>query len=203
MARWLRDFSRSSASCDVPMPSGVLSRWLYRSRQFFAAVGLGARLNREDLAEARRVLGPSLYKLFSSMPTPYKRHGLSVYRKVLAAGGSDKVLLQAALLHDSGKYDPASGRYVTVLHRVAVVLLEATPFGRPSLERLSRERQAKGFAGYLLYPFYLSKHHPRLGAEVAREHGASPELVRLIAEHQHYAATDEALRRLQAADDRS
>ncbi|HEX8231415.1 MAG TPA: hypothetical protein VF826_19210 [Chloroflexia bacterium] len=185
------------------MRSGVLGRWLYRSRQFFAALGVGTRLSREDLAEARRVLGPDLYRAFAAMPPPYKRHGLSVYRKVLSAGGSDEALLQAALLHDSGKYDPSSGRYVTVLHRVAVVLLEALPPGRPVLEWLSRERTARGLTGYLFYPFYLSKHHPRSGANTARDHGASPELVRLIAEHQHSDATDEALRHLQAADDRS
>ena len=149
------------------------------------------------------MLGPDLYRAFAAMPPPYKRHGLSVYRKVLSAGGSDEALLQAALLHDSGKYDPSSGRYVTVLHRVAVVLLEALPPGRPVLEWLSRERTARGLTGYLFYPFYLSKHHPRSGANTARDHGASPELVRLIAEHQHSDATDEALRHLQAADDRS
>jgi hypothetical protein len=181
----------------------VLGRWLYRSRQFFAALGVGAKLSREDLSEIRRVLGPDLYRVFTAVPSPYKRHGLSVYRKVLSAGSSDETLLQAALLHDSGKYDPTSGRYVTVLHRVAVVLLEAVPPGRTVLEWLSRERGARGLPGYLLYPFYLSKHHPRLGANTAREHGASSELVRLIAEHQQYDATDEALRRLQAADDRS
>jgi hypothetical protein len=181
----------------------VRFRWLYRSRQFFAALGVGARLSGDELAEARRVLGPDLYRLFEVMPGPYKRHGLSVYRKVRAAGGTGEGLLQAALLHDSGKYDPASGRYVTVPHRVAVVLLAAVPLGRPLLARLSRKREARGFAGYLLYPFYLSKHHPRLGAQTAREHGASPELVRLIADHQRPNAHDEALRRLQAADDRS
>ncbi len=181
----------------------MLDRWLYRSRQFFAALDIGARLSREDLAEARRVLSPDLYKVFSSMPRPYKRHGLSVYRKVLSAGGSDPALLEAALLHDSGKYDPASGRYVTVLHRVAVVLLEAVPAGRPLLEWLSWKRAAKGPGGYLLYPFYLSKHHPRLGAQTARKHGASSELIRLIAEHQTPDAADDSLRRLQAADDRS
>ncbi|HEX8598186.1 MAG TPA: hypothetical protein VF952_06660 [Chloroflexia bacterium] len=185
------------------MRSGVLGRWLYRARQFFAALGVGAKLSREDLAEARQVLGPDLYRVFAAMPSAFKRHGLSVYRKVLSAGGSDETLLQAALLHDSGKYDPVSGRYVMVLHRVAVVLLEAVQPGRAALEWLSRKRPASGLAGYLLYPFYLSKHHPRLGAKTAREHDASPELIRLIAKHQHYDATDEALRRLQAADDRS
>lgn len=181
----------------------LLARWLYRSRQFFAALGVGAKLSREDLAEARRVLGPRLYGLFAAMPRPYRRHGWGVYRKVLAAGGSDEALLQAALLHDSGKYDPASGRHVTVPHRVVVVLLEAVPAGRTWLGWLSRKRTARGLTGYLLFPFYLSKHHPRLGAQTASQYGASPELVRLIAEHQHYDATDDTLRRLQAADDRS
>jgi hypothetical protein len=181
----------------------LLGRWLYRARQFFAALGVGARLDREAVQEAQRVLGPDLYRLFAAMPGPYKRHGLHVYRKVREAGGSGESLLQAALLHDSGKYDPASGRYVTVPHRVAVVLLAAAPLGRPTLEWLSRPREARGLTGYVLYPFYLSKHHPRLGASIAARHGASPELVRLIAAHQHPNATDEPLRRLQAADDKS
>ena len=181
----------------------VLGRWLYRSRQFFAALGVGARLDRKGLNEARRVLGPDLYRLFAAMPGPYKRHGLRVYRRVRQAGGSGEGLLQAALLHDSGKYDPASGRYVTVPHRVAVVLLGALPIGRPALDWLSRHRGAGGLTGYVLYPFYLSKHHPLLGARLAAEHGASSELVRLIAEHQLPTATDDTLRRLQAADGES
>lgn len=185
------------------MVFALLGRWLYRSRQFFAALGIGTRVSREAMREARRVLGPGLYRLFAAMPQPYIRHGLSVYRRVREAGGSRESLLQGALLHDSGKYAPGSGRYVTVLHRVAVVLLEAVPAGRPLLDWLSKERAARGIIGYLLYPFYLSKHHPRLGAKTAAKHGASPELIRLIAEHQHPNATDEDLRRLQAADDRS
>jgi hypothetical protein len=181
----------------------VLGRWLYRSRQFFAALGVGARVSRGDAEEARRVLGPDLYRLFQAMPGPYKRHGLHVYKKVREAGGSGESLLQAALLHDSGKYDPASGRYVTVPHRVAVVLLGATALGRPALKWLSRRRESRGLTGYVLYPFYLSKHHPRLGARIATQHGASPELVRLIAQHQRPSTTDETLRRLQAADAKS
>jgi hypothetical protein len=181
----------------------VLGRWLYRARQFFAALGVGVRLDPQDVREARRVLGPELYRLFAAMPGPYRRHGLRAYSKVREAGGSEQTLLQAALLHDSGKYDPASGRYVTVPHRVAVVLLGALPAGRPALDWLSRPREARGVTGYVLYPFYLSKHHPRLGARLANEHGASPELARLIAHHQRPNPTDETLRRLQAADDRS
>lgn len=185
------------------MQRGLLGRWLYRSRQFFAAFGSGIKLSRADLAEARRVLGPELYKVFTRMPSAYQRHGLSVYRKVREAGGTGEALLRAALLHDSGKYDPSSGRYVTVPHRVAVVLLEAVPVGRQLLDRLSAKREALGLASYLLYPFYLSKHHPRLGAQLAAKHGASPDLIRLIAEHQSHATRDDVLRRLQAADERS
>lgn len=182
----------------------LAKRWLYRSWQFFAAVGFGGKASRADLSEARRVLGPSLFYIFAALPAPYQRHGISVYKKVLAGGGTDVRLLQAALLHDSGKSDPESGRQVTLGHRVAVVLLETAPLGRLLLVRLSNGSEVPcGFRGRLLYPFYLSRHHPGLGAQRARQHGASPEVVRLIAEHQAHRSDDEALRRLQAADSRS
>lgn len=182
------------------MPVPLAERWLYRASQFFAAVGFGGRVNWADMAEARRVLGPALFGVFAALPQPYRRHGIAVYRRVREVGGDDTALLQAALLHDCGKFDPASGRQVTVWHRVAVVLLGAVEPGKAVLARLSDGRL--GPFG-LLYPFYLSREHPRLGAQRARQHGASPETVRLIANHQGYGGTDEMLQRLQAADDRS
>ncbi len=182
----------------------LLGRWLYRSRQFFSALGLGGSISRDEMAQARDVLGLRLYGLFAAMPASYRRHGYNVYKKVKAAGGSDPALLQAALLHDSGKFEPESGRYVTVGHRVVVVLLEALPLGRPLLARLSTGHVRRGPAGYLLYPFYLGMCHPSLGARRAERAGASPEAVRLIRHHQHHGTEkDESLRLLQAADDRS
>lgn len=150
------------------------------------------------------MLGPDLFGLFAAMPASYRRHGIAVYKKVRAVGDSGTDLLQAALLHDSGKFDPESGRRVTLAHRVVVVLLEAVPSGRLLLVRLSGGGAGpRGLRGRLLYPFYLSMHHPRLGAQRAGRHGASHEVVRLIAEHQERRAGDKPLRRLQAADGKS
>src|SRR5687768_16600374 len=119
----------------------MLKRGLYRSRQFFAA---WRSIAKEDMAEARRVLGPELYKIFSSMPRQYRLHSLSVYRHVRQAGCDDLTVWQAAFLHDSGKFDPSSGRYVTIAHRVIVVLLSTTSPGRLLLKRLSRPATKNG-----------------------------------------------------------
>jgi hypothetical protein len=151
------------------------------------------------MAEARRVLGPGLYSLFRSMPKQYRVHALVVYRRVKESEGSEPALLQAALLHDAGKFDPATGRYVTVAHRVAVVLLEALPGGRRLLRRLAAPGHGNGV---VFYPFYLSRRHAALGARLAEQHGASPATVRLIAGH-HGRGDDSALKLLQSADEES
>ena len=173
-------------------------RWLYRSRQFFGALLGGVR--DEEMAEARRVLGDRLFSLFARLPKQYRRHGLTVYRRVVEAGCDDSAVQQAALLHDVGKFDPGSGRYVTIFHRVIVVLLDALPGGRRVLRRLSREGSRHNF---VLYPFYLSGHHAALGAKLAGSLGASEEVVGLIAGHHRVGGHDGRLRALQAADDRS
>ncbi len=182
----------------------MLKRGFYRSRQFFAA--WGPPIAKEDMVEARRVLGPELYKIFSSMPRQYRLHSLNVYRRVRQTGCDDPTVWQAALLHDSGKFDPASGRYVTIAHRVIVVLLSATSLGRLLLKRLSRPANIKmpvwSFA-YWRYPFYLSEHHAELGAQIAAEYGASPQLVELIKSHHTYTGQSLQLKALQSADDRS
>ncbi|HET9495612.1 MAG TPA: hypothetical protein VFR15_15370 [Chloroflexia bacterium] len=175
----------------------MLGRWIYRSRQFFGAAF--ARVSEDDMAEARRVLGPGLYEIFRAMPEQHRKHALVVYRRVIEAGGSDPALLQAALLHDSGKYDPGTGRYVTVVHRVAVVLLEALPGGKRVLRRLAAPGRGNGV---VFYPFYLSRRHAAFGAMLAAQHGASPEVVRLIAGH-HGRGDDPALKLLQSADEES
>ncbi len=175
-------------------------RWLYRSRQFFAAWG---KVREEDELEARQVLGPDLYAIFAVMPRQYRLHSLQVYKRVREAGCEDPCVWQAALLHDSGKYDPATRRSVTVYHRAAIVLLKAVRPGKSLLERLAVRRSASGMFGYLLYPFYLSKQHARLGAMLASQRGAPPEVVRLIADHHKPAHADRALAILQAADERS
>src|SRR6476660_1044335 len=98
-------------------------RWLYRSTQFFAAL-LG-RVSETDMAEARSVLGPDLYEVFAALPGQYRLHMLAVYRRVREAGCADPDTWKAALLHDAGKYDPESRRYVSLPYRVIIVLLAA------------------------------------------------------------------------------
>jgi hypothetical protein len=176
----------------------VTRRSVYRSRQFFNAL-LGD-VTDEEMAEARRVLGPDLYGLFERLPQQYRRHGLTVYGRVVEEGCEDATVRQAALLHDSGKFDPVSGRYVTIFHRVAVVLLEALPGGRYALRRFSRLNKRRDF---VLYPFYLSRYHPALGAKLAAMHGASDEVVALIAGHHRHSGQSKQMLALQAADDTS
>lgn len=178
-------------------------RWLYRARQFFTAL-LG-RVSEQDMEEARQVLGPGLYAVFAALPGQYRLHALQVYRRARGAGCDDPQVWQAALLHDAGKYDPDSGRYVTLPHRVAVVLLKALPGGRYLLERLAGWSNPAGVGGRLFYPFYLSRHHARLGAELAHRHGASGAVVRLIADHHRpaQARVNPRLQMLRAADESS
>lgn len=181
----------------------MLKRWVYRSRQFFAAWG---GIAREDMTEARQALGPDLYAIFAAMPRQYRLHSLDVYRRVRQARCADPILWKAALLHDSGKFDPVSGRYVTIVHRVLVVLLSATPHGRRLLKWLSRPVRANTgrlSLDYWRYPFYLSERHAELGAEIATKCGASPELVELIRKHHIYQDQSPELKVLQASDDRS
>jgi len=181
----------------VILTSGM-RRWAYRSRQFFTAL-LG-QVAVAEMDEARRVLGPDLYVLFAALPQQYRRHALNVYERVVEAGCHDIDICQAALLHDAGKFDPISRRYVTIFHRVAVVLLEVAPGGRFALRQLSKPRRLRDF---VLYPFYLSRRHPYLGARLAAEHGASDEVVDLIAGHHRRNGRNAQLLALQAADDNS
>lgn len=175
-------------------------RWLYRSRQFFNA--LLARVADEEMVDARRVLGNDLYRVFAAMPRQFRRHGLDVLGRVREAGCRDAEVLRAALLHDSGKYDPVTGRYVMLVHKVVVVLLEALPGGRRLLKGVSTRKDGHGLLGWLFYPFYLSKHHARLGADLAAKHGGSETLVRLVRQHHGKANEDSRLRVLQEADER-
>lgn len=186
----------------------ALGNGLYRGRQFFAAL-LG-RVDTAGMAEARRVLGPDLYSIYEAMPGQYRLHMLAVYRRVRESGCADRDAWQAALLHDSGKYDPESGRYVTIPYRVALVLLEAAGPGRVLLGRLSSPPDQGLSAGRVLarrmgwrYPFYLLAQHAELGARLASQHGAGQTVVRLVANHHRRHHNDALLAALQAADDRS
>jgi hypothetical protein len=183
---------------------GRVAQALYRARQFF-----GAALARVDAPERAAILAaaqmpPPLAALFQRMPRPYQWHALNVARRLRAAGHDDPVLLQAALLHDMGKWDPATGRRVLLPYRVAAVLLRRAPGGPRLLRRLGAG--PPGPRSWR-YPWHLQNQHPALGAHVAAAHGAPHEVVALIRHHEQLTPAlpprqQARLRLLQDADAR-
>ena len=164
----------------------MFKRPIYRTRQLIGA--LKPRVDSIERAEAEQLLGPKLSSLFESMSTRDQRHSLDVHRKLKHQGHTDRDLLIASLLHDSGKAALA-GVKVRLWHRVAYVLLEAgAPWG---LRRLATGRS--GLAA-------LSQHAER-GALVAEALGAPVAVVELIRRHEDDGTVDERQRLLRLADD--
>ena len=115
-------------------------------------------------------------------------HGIVVMKRVQAQAGDDPALCAAALLHDCGKGN------VRVWHRVLHVLLGLAPGAR---DRFARERGA-GWRRAL----WRLLHHPAIGAEMAAQAGADPDVVRMIRSQDEAPAPDDRrLAILQAADD--
>ena len=164
----------------------VAVRAVYRSRQFFGA--LRPRIDAGLRTEALGPLREPERQLFEAMTRRDQQHCLEVYRRLRAQGHDDHDLLTAALLHDVGK-----GR-IALWHRVAYVLLEA---GAPGLlARLAAPNEGRGWRQAL----YRCRHHPKLGAELARRAGSSSAVVALIGAEE--VTTDGGrLAALQAADD--
>lgn len=150
-----------------------LRRVRYRVQQFFAA--LQAHVAPAEVAALHGVLPPAALALFQQMPVADQRHSLDVYAALLRAGQRDADLLAAALLHDVAK-----AGHIRIWHRVALVLLKAVAPGRRVLAWLARPAEV----GNLRYPFYVSVHHPALGARQAQAAGCSARTSWLIAHHQ-------------------
>ena len=161
------------------------SRALYRSRQFFGSVRPHVDAARRD--EALRLLTDRQRALFTTMTVRDQQHCLAVYQSLRDQGHSDVALLVAALLHDAGK-----GR-IALWHRVAYVLLDAT--SPRALDRVARPGDGAGWREAL----YRCRHHPALGAGLARDAGCSPDTVALIREDA--SLSDERPATLRAADE--
>jgi putative nucleotidyltransferase with HDIG domain len=110
------------------------------------------------------------------------RHATETAR-ILRHLGADEELVVAGLLHDAAK--PVN---TLLWHRVAGVLLEA----------FAPRVKARLAAGDSTFARYLD--HPRRGADIARDEGASERVVRLIARHHQRPLTEEE--RLLARADR-
>ena len=154
----------------------LLSRARYRVYQFWAAVH--AQVTPSELVMAREILPARAWPLFAAMPLSDQRHSLNVLHALRAQGyqtPADRDLLAAALLHDVAKAD-----HLHLWHRVALVLLNLTRPGRGLLRWLARSAAP----GHWRYPFYVTVHHPALGAAWALSAGCSAVTAWLIEQHQ-------------------
>jgi hypothetical protein len=164
----------------------VVARARYRSRQFFDS--LRPRVDAGLQAESFDLLSPAQRELFLTMTPRDREHCLAVYDRLRREGRDERDLLVAGLLHDAGK-----GR-VALWHRVAYVLLSA---GAPGLLRRLVE---PGDGASWRQALYRCLHHPRLGAERAREAGCSAGTVALICDDATGAPAEQLLA-LHTADD--
>ncbi len=196
------DFRSSRAQPIVMALVSVLTRRLpYRVRQFGLAFAPVATAEVTAAIQAA-ALPPAAARLFRAMPRPYQRHALNVAARLQRAGHRDPVLLAAALLHDSGKWDAVSGRRVGLLQRIGVTLLARLGPGRRVLTLLAAGPPRRHSSRY---GWYLQQAHPALGAAAAAAAGLPPPVVMLIRTHADAAACPPALqptlRLLQWADD--
>lgn len=143
---------------------------LYRVRQLLRATN-APQLSPQDIERVQSVLNRDALALYQSMPPGDQRHSLVIFDALQEQGYNDRPLLQAALLHDVAK------RNVGLAHRTGVVVLNKLSPG--ALAQWASENPSSW-----RYPFYLSLHHPELGAELAGCAGAEPEAVELIRSHQ-------------------
>ncbi len=163
----------------------MLARLRHRLGQFFGA--LRPHVSADERAEAYRYLTAGERRLFETMMLRDQQHGIAVYRRVRAASGDDPPLFAAALLHDCGK-----GR-VMLWQRVAHVVLG---FVSPGLRSAIAAEQGAGWRR----AFWRLLYHPEIGAELAAQAGADPDVVRIIRE-QESERPDARLALLQAADE--
>lgn len=149
----------------------------------------------QDVVWVRRRLAPAQQALFFAQQPGDQAHAIRVARTLVAEGQTDERLIRAALLHDAGK-SPG----VSLPYRIAVVVLKrAAPAW---LDALSPR------TGGWLAPLARARHHPQLGAALARAARCHPDVATLIEHHQDRDALlagelQGLLRALQAVDDRS
>ena len=163
----------------------------YRVYQFFIALkaglpswtgGVRGSLTAADEALVTSILATALQqRLFDRMPPNDQQHALAVVRTLQQAGYQQRVLMQAALLHDVGK---SMGQ--PLIHRVLIVLFEA--FWPSALSWLSGETTGRPlsveWASWWRRPFVIHAQHAQIGATWAEEAGCELAVVRLIARHQ-------------------
>jgi hypothetical protein len=170
-------------------------RIVYRARQFLG--GLFARVSDADVREAEAVLKPPAYAWFRSLPRDLQWHGLRVMRDLQHAGVDRPEVLAAALLHDAGKAEGASGPLVRAFSVLAVHLAPDWSARRKEIDY----REARGIDRVLA----IAYQHPQIAAEKAIACGCDPVTIELIRYHQDYdrGKVDPLLHLFQQVDDQN
>jgi hypothetical protein len=169
-------------------------RILYRVGQFWRT--LRAKPDSQALLAARAILSPPLMELFLKMQPAEQAHSLKIFCQLAAQGETEPALLEAALLHDSGKILQP----LRIWERIAIVLARAFI---PGFAKSWGRGQPEGW----YRAFVVAEQHPHWGAALASQAGASSLTVALIRRHQDHASgepesrEDQLLRILQALDD--
>ncbi len=146
---------------------------LYRIRQFFHALR-AVPLTMQEQERVQTVLNPDAFVLYQTMPLGDQRHSLKIFDALDAQGYRATPLLQAALLHDVAK------RNVGLVYRTGVILLKR--FAPDALPRVASANEKSW-----RYPFYVSLHHPVLGAQLAARAGVDELALALMRAHQESA----------------
>jgi hypothetical protein len=148
----------------------LMSGLLYRFRQFFSAAN-AAPLTDVENVRVHAALSDAAFELYQTMPDGDQRHALKIFDALVAQGHTERPLLQAALLHDVAK------RSVGLGYRTGVVVMN-----KLSASMLARVANAN--ESDWRHPFYISLHHPKLGAELAANAGITEPALTLIRAHQ-------------------
>ena len=178
------------------------SRLIYRSRQFWQAIG--TRISQEDLGLASSILSPPQLELFQQMQQSEQAHSLIVLKALRDQGEENIDLQTAALLHDVGKVRAQ----LRLWERVLVVVVRA--FCLVCVQKWGSAPAGDNLKGLgWRRAFVVAEQHPAWGAELASQCGTSQLAVSLIARHQERLPENEnsmengLLRKLQAVDDNS
>ncbi len=147
------------------------SKISYRINQFISA--LWAKPNKEDLIFASSILNSKQFKLFEKFQNSEQFHAIAVCRQIQGNGYINADLLTAALLHDIGKI-----RFpLNIFERILIVICRKL---LPDQVKNWGDNEAKG----VYKAFVVSIKHPKWGAEMVEDTGASPLVCSLILRHQ-------------------
>ncbi len=146
-------------------------RPFYRVKQFFQAIS--ARQSADRIAQAKDYLPGEMVELFRRLSPADQVHAMVVFENLRRKGEQDPDLLAAGLLHDVGK----SCMHVPAWQRAIVVLVKGL---LPVRAARWGKSQARGWHR----PFVFAHQHPRWGAELLLQAGASKKLIHLVRHHQ-------------------